>query len=282
MKDIGDIVKKIDGLKPMPMVTRKVMAIAEDPQGSMSDLAEVIMYDQALTANILRLCNSAPFSLPVEVVSVQQAIAYLGMGRIADLVLMSGGTENLTGRQEGYDLEEGELWRYSVSSALIARELAEKKGSKDNHLVFTAALVKDIGKVILNQYVDDSFEKINLLVAKHGFSFREAEKAVIGIDHAELGGRVAERWKFSPKLVNIIRNHHLPDENEEYDFETCIVHLADTICMMMGIGVGSDGLSYRFHQEAVDRLGFSERDFQDIIAGYGEKLQQVEGLMNGA
>jgi putative nucleotidyltransferase with HDIG domain len=280
MKDVEKIIKGIGKLKPIPQVANKVMAIAQDPKSSLSQLAEIIMYDQVLTANLLRTCNSTYFGLPRKVDSVQQAIVYMGMDQVVDLVLMSGGAENMKKGQKGYDLDAGDLWRYSVSSALIARELSERRGSSNNHLIFTAALLKDIGKVVLNQYVADSLEKIKFLVSKHGFSFREAEKAAIGIDHAELGGMVAEKWGFSAKMVETIRNHHLSEDASEYAFETSIVYLADTLCMMMGIGVGCDGLSYRFRRDVVDQLGFSERDFQAIMAGFGEKLHQVEELVN--
>ena len=282
MKDIKAIIQKIDHLKPMPQVAQKVMSVAQDANSSMSDLSEIIIYDQALTANLLRVCNSALFGLPKEVESVQQAIVYLGMDQVVDLVLMNGGAANLKGKQDGYDLAEGDLWKYSVSSALIARELAERGNMENSHLIFTAALVKDIGKVVLNQYVADSYEKINLLVSKHEFSFKEAEKAVIGIDHAELGSMVAKKWHFSKKMADIIRLHHSPGESEDSLLETSIVHLADTLCMMMGIGVGSDGLSYRFDNDVAERLHFSERDLQEAIAGFGEKLQKVEELIHAA
>ncbi|MEW6667452.1 MAG: HDOD domain-containing protein [Thermodesulfobacteriota bacterium] len=282
MRDVEKIIRDINHLKPMPQVANKVMAIARNPKSSMNQLAEVITYDHVLTANLLKTCNSSYFGLPRKVDSVQQAIAYLGMNQVVDLVLLNGGAENLRKRQDGYDLDEGDLWRYSVSSALIARELAAKKGLGDNNLLFTAALLKDIGKVVLNQYVADSFQKISLLVSQHEFSFREAEKAVIGIDHAELGGKVAEKWGFSPQMVDLIRNHHLPEETARYSTEAHIVYLADMLCMMMGIGVGSDGLAYRFRRDVVEGLGFSDRDFQDVMAGFGDKLRQVEELVNTA
>ena len=280
MNDIKSIVKKIDGLKPIPQVASKVMSIAEDPESSMHDLSDVIVYDTAVTTNLLKVANSAYFGLSEKVDSVHQAIVLIGMDQVANLVLLSAGSENLKGSQEGYDLEAGDLWKYSVSSALIARELAEKKGAKETQLIFTAALIKDIGKVILNQYVKDSFDNINTLVTEQNFTFREAEKEVIGIDHAELGGMVAENWKFSPMMIEIIRNHHLPQESSISEFESSIVYMADTICMMMGIGGGSDGLAYRFHRKVVERLGLTEKDFQHIIAGFGEKLPQVEAMMN--
>jgi len=280
MKDIKSIIKKIDSLKPIPQVVIKIMSIAQNPESSMSDLSKVIIYDTALTANLLKVANSAYFSLPEKVDSVHQAIVFMGMRQVIDLVLLAASAENLQAAQKGYDLKAGELWKYSLSSALIAKELAEKKKIKETHLIFTAALLKDIGKVILNQYVRDSYKKINTLVTEQGLTFREAEKEVIGIDHAELGGIVAETWKLSPKMVEIIRNHHLPHESSISEFESSIVYLADTLCMMIGIGVGSDGLAYRSHQEIAECLELTEKDLQEIMAGFGEKIQEVEALVN--
>lgn len=279
MNDLKSILKKIDSLKPVSQVVNKVMSVAKDSNSSMTDLSKIIVYDAALTANILKVANSAYFGMSGKVDSVHQAIIYMGMNQVADIVMLVSGSEDLKRAQEGYGLGEGELWKYSVSSALISRELAENKKAKETNLIFTAALLKDVGKVILNQYVRDSYDKINTLVTEQGFTFIEAEKAVIGIDHAELGAMVAETWKFSPKMVEIIRNHHYPDESLGSYFETCIVCLADTLCMMMGIGVGSDSQAYRFHQKVVKRLELTERDFQEIIAKFAEKLQHVKSLI---
>jgi putative nucleotidyltransferase with HDIG domain len=277
-KDIGVIVEKIDSLRPIPQVAHKIMAIARDPQSSMGTISDLIQYDQALTANLLKAVNSAYFGLSKKVDSLHQSVVFLGMDKVVDLVMMEASNANFRKGQEGYDLDSGELWRYSVSSALIARDLAEAKEIQDIHTVFTAGLLKDIGKVVLSQHVADSFEKINLLVSKHGFSFREAEKAVIGIDHAELGALIAQKWKFSDKMVDIIRNHHVPMDAKS-EVEASLVYLADTLCMMMGVGVGSDGLAYRFHKELLQKQGFSDLDLQMIMAGFGEKISYVEELV---
>ena len=279
MRGIESIIKKIDQLKPVPQIAHKVMSIAENPESSMSDLSKIIIYDTAVTTNVLKAANSAYFGLPDQVNSVHQAIVYMGMEQVVDLILMSIGSENLKEPQEGYDLDTGDLWKYSVSSALIAEEIAKQIGAKDIHLIFTAALLKDIGKVILSQYVKDSFEEIDKSVKQRDYSFIKAEKEVIGIDHAELGGMVAEKWNFSPKMVEIIQNHHLPQKSSMSEIETAIVYMADMICMMMGIGVGSDGLAYRFHQGVVSRLNLTERDFQEIIAQFADKMEQVESMV---
>jgi len=279
MSEINRILKKIDQLKPMPQVAHKIMAIVQDPESAMSELSDVIVYDASVTANLLKVTNSAYFGLSKKIESVHQAIVFLGMEQVVDIAFMASSAENLVKAQNGYDLDKGELWKYSVSSALIARELAEVKEAENAHLIFTAALLKDIGKVILNQYVADSFEDINRLVLEEDYTFREAEKEVIGIDHAELGGVVADKWKFSPEMIEIIRNHHVPQKSTTTEFETAVVYMADTLCMMMGLGVGSDGLSYRFHQETVDRLKLGEKEIQQIIVNFGDKIGEVEELM---
>jgi len=273
------MVKGIKTLKPMPQVATQIMKIAEDPKSSMADAADLVIYDPSLTANVLKLCNSAYFGLSRKVDSVKDAISLLGMDKVVDLVLLKGSADNLKKGQDGYGLNEGELWRHAVSSAIIAKELAEKKKSENKQLIFTAALLKDIGKVILDRYVGDSFKKINDLVQSEEYSFGEAEKKVIGINHAELGGIVAKMWEFSPKMISMITNHHMVDKSVRDDPDISIIYLADTVCMMMGIGGGSDGLAYRFHRDVLDKMEINQMDLQIIIAGFGENMQKVEDLI---
>ena len=279
MIDIKELTKKIDQLEPISQISQKVLSIVEDPESSASELSEIITYDQAITANLLRMCNSSYFGLSRQIDSVHHAIVFLGMDQVVKIVLMGCAAKNLKQKQAGYDLQENELWRHSVASALIARELAEIKGLKQNHLIFTAALLKDIGKLVLSQYVADSFNEINGLIAKQSLSFAEAEQKVIGIDHAELGAIIADKWKFNSDIVDIIRNHHHPEKSLKNNFETSIVHLADIICMMVGVGLGADGLAYRFDNSILESLEFTENDIQEIMAGFGEKLEDVEELV---
>jgi putative nucleotidyltransferase with HDIG domain len=279
MMDIRKIVKRIASLKPIPHVVNKIMEINQDPDSSMAQLAEVISFDAMATANLLKAANSAYYGCSKKFDSIRQAIVYLGMEEVVDLVLLTSSAENLKQPQKGYGLTAGDLWRYSVASALLARKLAAAKAMADVHLIFTAALLKDIGKVVLQQYVAEGLERIQTLVAEGNCSFREAEKRVIGIDHAELGGMVARVWQFSPKMVEIIVNHHQPAQACQAREETAIVYAGDLLCMMMGINSGLDGLAYRFDQQAMDSIGMSPADLQTVIADFSGELQKVEELI---
>jgi len=279
--DLDKIIQKIDSLSPVSITGNRLMEIISNPDSSLTDIVDVIKYDQAMTANLLRICNSAYYGLRTKVVSIRQAVAYLGLNTIASAVMMGNFSKNFTAAQGGYDLDEGELWKYSVSSALIAQSLAEKRRLDNIPCLFTSALLKDIGKVILNTHIKDAFEKIVLSVQQDGLTFIEAEKKILGIDHAELGAMVAEKWCFSPEMVSIIRNHHDP----LYilignDPSVPIIYLADTVCMMVGIGGGADGLAYKYYQEVMDRLNFTNVDLQQTIADFWEKSKAVEELVN--
>jgi putative nucleotidyltransferase with HDIG domain len=280
MKDIESIIKGIAGLKPVPQVVHKIMAIARDPDSSMTQLSQVISYDAMATANVLKAANSAYYGSAQKFDAVHQAIVFIGMDEVVDLLLMTCSADDLKRPQQGYGLTAGDLWHYSVASALLARKLAAKKNIPDVHLVFTAALLKDIGKVILEQYVANGYEKIKALVSTGRFSFQEAEKEVLGIDHAELGGLVARVWRFSPMMIDIISNHHSPKQARLADSQAAIVHASDVLCMMMGVNGGLDGLAYRFDSDAIRSLGMTDLDLQTIIAGFTEELQKVEGLIS--
>jgi len=120
------------------------------------------------------------------------------------------------------------------------------------------------------------------LVRNENFCFREAEKKVFGVDHAELGGIIAKKWSFSDKLVFIILNHHLHNKTAHQDMETCIVYLGDTVCMMMGIGVGSDGLAYRFYKEVLNTLDISEMKLQKIMMDFAQNINKLDFLFSCA
>jgi len=277
MYEIEQIISEIDYLNPIAGTTSKILEIAENPESSIYDMVELIKYDQTMTANILKICNSAYFGLPKKIESLDQAVAYLGKNQIAELAFMKSMARNLRNSQKGYCLYEGELWKYSVSSALLAKDLAKRKGiKKQRTLIFTAALLKDIGKVILDRYVAEGFKQIIAKVLVKGCSFTEAEKQVLGIDHTELGGLVAEKWNFSDKMINIIRHHHKPEKEDNNNSETSIVYLADILCMMIGKGCGADGLSYRLYREATDSLHFSENDLMEVMLGFVEEFQKVD------
>jgi len=147
MERIERIIEEISELRPVSEIGNRVTEITSNPNSSLAELVDVIKYDQAITANLLRICNSTYFGLKKKIASIKQAVTYLGLNKVASLVVLGSSADNFKKAQAGYDLNEGELWRYSVSSALIAEDLAEKRRLNNISLIFTSALLKDVGKV---------------------------------------------------------------------------------------------------------------------------------------
>ena len=281
MTNIDDIIHSIDTLTPIPPVAAQIMALAEDENSSMSDIADLVIHDPSITATLLKICNSAYFGLARQIESVRDAITLLGLDQIVELILLNGTADSFKDEPDGYGLGEGELWHHAVLSAHVAKVLAENNGWASNkHLIFTAALLKDIGKIVMGRYVAFSYEKINILVHSKGYSFNEAEKEIIGMNHEELGARIGKKWRFGDKLIYMIRNHHLADETCRNDPETALVYLADIVCMMIGYGTSLDGLAYRFYGEVLDRMSLTEKDLYNVIFDAGEQRQKIEKLLD--
>ncbi|WP_319410054.1 HDOD domain-containing protein [uncultured Desulfosarcina sp.] len=280
MPTIESIIDEIDHLRPVSDIAGKVMTLLDDPDCGMSDLSEIIRHDPALTTNVLKLANSAYFGLPGKIYDAKQAVVYLGMTQVVDLVILVSCSESYNGSHAGYGLSTGELWKSAVSGAILANDLAEIKGLKQTSLLFTGALLRDIGKVVLDQYVKSAIEPIMSRVKSQAMAFTEAERQVLGFDHSQVGAMVAKNWHFPVSLQCILRYYHRPLEAKGCFLEASIVHMADALCRKMEIGLGVDDPSYTEDNRVGRSLGLQVSQIQGIIDGFGRKLDGVNALFS--
>ncbi|MBU0718427.1 MAG: HDOD domain-containing protein, partial [Planctomycetes bacterium] len=253
-----------------------LMTVINDPRSSVDDILEVIKYDQAVTGEVLRLCNSAYFGLSRKVTSLNEATVRLGSAKVLHLVMSVHANSLLAQRQAGYGLEPGMLWRHSVGVAVASAQLAQKLRLANVNLAFTAGLLHDIGKVILNEYVAEGFAEIVRRVSSEGVSFSEAEREVLGCSHVEVGGMIAETWDLPEPIVQAIRYHLEPGQLEPSVPLVDTVHLANCVCLLIGVGLGEDGLHYRADKHAMQRCRLRETDLQELGVQTMIDLRQVE------
>lgn len=273
-----DIISRVGTLPPLPDTAVKLMEVINDPSSSVDEIVEVIRYDQAVTADVLKLCNSAYFGLSRSITSLNEAMLRLGTVKVLQLVMSVHTSSILANEQRGYGLDPGVLWRHSVAVALAASIVAQKINLTNVNLVFTGGLLHDIGKVVLNEYVAEEFGKILGLVKENRLSFVEAEHQVLGYSHQEIGGKIARMWKLPDPIVRCIRYHHDPGDLETPDPLIDAVYLANCVCLMLGIGLGEDGLYYRADDAVLERNHLNERDLEDVGAQTVVDLQRVEEL----
>lgn len=278
MNSIQDIVERVASVQPLPDTALKLMNVMSDPRSTLDDIVDAIKYDQAVTSQVLKLCNSPFFGLSRKVTSLADAMVCLGTVKVLQLVMSVYTNHMMSSEQRGYGLDPGMLWKHSVAVALAASLFAQRLGLPDANLLFTAGLLHDIGKMILNEYVADSFAEIIRRVNTDHMSFAEAEQEILGFSHEEIGGMMAEKWKLPPAIVRCIRFHHVPSRVDPPDSLVDAVYLANCVCLLLGIGLGEDGLCYRADPTVLKRCGLCEKDLERIGAQTVIDLQRVEAL----
>jgi putative nucleotidyltransferase with HDIG domain len=278
---IKRILRSIQHLPAFPLTIQKVADLLRDENFSVQAVTDIIRYDQAITANILRMANSAYFGARHRIGTLKEAVLYLGKENIILAVQISGVSRYYRTSADGYVSQANDLWRHSVSVALMAQILCRRIYQGEQPMLYTGALLHDIGKVVLGEYVRESFDQISSLVSREERSFLEAEERFFGINHAAIGGKVAEQWNFPEEIRIAIAFHHRPDlvGDTEATFPW-IVHLADQICLMTGVGGGQDGLAYRAVSEVADRFQLRDRDIEGCMVELFEDMQEAEDVMS--
>ncbi len=276
MTNITRILDSIDNLKPFPAVVQKAIPMLGEPDIPLQGIIDVIKYDPGITANVLRMCNSAHLGLRQSIRSLNHAMLYLGSQNLLKIIIASGVTEKLAAARPGYCLDPGGLWRHSVSTAIMASVLARELGMKEEATLFTAALLHDIGKLVLDQYVKEDLAKIIDLVKHRGYAFQEAETEVIGMDHATVGSEIAKRWNFPEPIRQAIAYHHMDPSSKDVSDLVMMVHLADLLVLMMGTDLGADGLAYRGYPAVMRHFGLRERHIEKVLAFFWAEVQQAQ------
>jgi len=260
-----EIISKIHAVPGMPVSVVEVLRMLQEPGVPLAELSRAIEYDPGLTSNVLRLANSAYFGHSRSIHSVKEAIVRLGTRNILKLVMTSAVAPVAQYAVKGYDLPPGELWKHSVAVAVGAEKLAAVLGLNPPDYTFTAALLHDIGKIVLGTFVEVDAAPIIDLAFANGVSFEEFERRVLGIDHAEVGSVLLTHWNLPPALVDAVRWHHRPDCTGGDSVVVDLVHVADVLCMMGGIGIGRDGLHYRLSKDVVARFRLKEEMVERIV-----------------
>jgi len=258
-------------------VTR-LMSVIRDPHSSISDIVGVVRYDEVVTSEILKICNSAYFGLSRKIASLNEAMVCLGTAKLLHLVMAVHGKALLGKEQQGYGLSPGFLWQHSVGVALASEIIGGRLKVPNESLLFTMGLLHDIGKLVLAEHVAAEFAEITRLVSEEGHAFNEAERLVLGYDHCEVGTLLAEKWKLPEEIVRAVRWHHAPPSPPNVDPFVDVVYLGNALCMMLGFGIGHDGLSYRAEEEILARNQLTERDLETFGAQVVDDLAQVKEM----
>jgi putative nucleotidyltransferase with HDIG domain len=275
---LDQIVERVGSLPRLPDTVVRLVSVVSDPTSTLPEIVETIQYDPTLTAELLRLCNSAYYGLARQVESLDDAVRMLGTAKIFQLSMAAHTRTMLSGPQKGYGLPAGAMWSHAVATAVAAQLLARRAGLAQPGLLFTAGLLHDVGKMVLNEYVQQEYAEIVRRVTEERLTFSEVEQEVLGCTHADVGARLAEAWNLPDILVDCIRYHHDPDVRAVADARVDVVHLADAVCILFGLGTGDDGLCYRPSAAALGRLGLEQTELEAMGADIIDEVRTVRAL----
>jgi HD-like signal output (HDOD) protein len=259
MKDVDVILNAIDRVRPFPEVVLKAVALLDDPDVPAARVLGIIQYDPVITMRLLQVCNSAVFGMGRRVHSLHQALVLLGNQGMMRMLVTFGALDYL-------------------KDPMTQTLLKEMKKPED-FTVFTGGLLHDIGKILLSEYAGRKYEEIGRLIWEMNHSSLEAEQMVLGIDHARLGGLLGERWNLPDTIVTIIANHHEPVHPDRDSVPVCLVHLANVLCLQLGIGAGDRGLASRTAPDLIRRLEWSPKQMDACVSSFWSDLGKVKALM---
>jgi putative nucleotidyltransferase with HDIG domain len=257
------VLAKLDHLPTLPTVAHKVGELVNDPDSSSRDIAEVMKQDQALSARVLALVNSAYYGVPGGVTDVRRAISYLGFNTVYQLVLTISIFDTLP-KVEGSEFSVQELWKHSLGCAIASESVARRLGHKSPEDLFTAGLLHDIGKVVLAAFFTDALEEVVRGATKDGVTFSEKEREMRLPGHDDIGRRLAERWRLPAALSAGIGYHHALNGSSRITLPKHLhsvadmVALGDTLCRRSGIGNAGDPVVPAPDRDLLERLNLTE------------------------
>lgn len=278
MQELDSYIDRVSHLPPAPKILPQLLALLNRYDIEASHVVDLMMYDPGLTAATLQLCNSAYFS-GAPATDLHEAVSRLGFNRVYRLVAAVSGSQLLSPAQKAYGINEGELWQHSVTSAVAGQLIADKTGD-DRNLVFTCALLHDIGKVVLSRALENIYAKIIEDVEKNQQALIEAEKKLLGVQHAEIGARLLARWKFPANIVSAVCHHHDPAQAGEHQRLTAHVYLGNLVAYFVGHGFGHQAFALRGRAEALEMLGLKADDLAEIMIKTFENSEEVNSLLS--
>jgi putative nucleotidyltransferase with HDIG domain len=264
-------------VRSLPMMSNsalKVLTLLRDHNSDAASFERAIRYDPVLTANILKMANSAYFGFNGKVGSIRQGVVFLGWRRLHQLLVASSVHAIMEQTVAGYDLPKGALWRHSVATAVASEHLMRQSGAPVLEESFTAALLHDIGKLVIADFIVEQLHPIEALILE-GVPCEDAEREVLGIDHAEAGAMVLKTWSFPESLTNAVRWHHAPDESGAPSSVTDLVHVANVLCMKLGIGQSKNYLKYKISEGSFHRLGLEGSAVGELANSIAEEVKSA-------
>jgi HD-like signal output (HDOD) protein len=272
--------EKIENLPTLPIVVQQIQKLIASPNSNMVQIASIIAKDQAITARVIRLINSAFYGMGGKVTSIQQSIVLLGLNTVKNLVLGVSVVkmfEDPAGGTSPFDRQK--FWMHTFACALGAKAIAKKTNMREPEDFFLAGLLHDIGILVLDQFFHRDFIGVMQDAAERKIDYVKAEQDKLGLTHAEIGEYMGRKWKIPEVLVHSIRYHHRPlfaaTELAGSIQVIAAVHVADIMASNRGIDMGYGNGTKPCDEQALKCIGLSMPEIEMIFDDVEKEIKSV-------
>jgi putative nucleotidyltransferase with HDIG domain len=272
-----DFLRKDQQLPSLPQVFMELQQAINAPNTGADDLASIISQDPGLTAFLLRMVNSAFYSLPMQIDTISRAVTVIGVKQLSTMAI---GTSVMNLFKdippEVVDMER--FWMHSITCGLVARRLCIMTGRGQPERAFVAGLLHDIGQLLFFKTMPEKAAVLLAEARRRGELLSKTEVDVLGFDHATLGGMLLRKWNFPYVLVAGVLEHHNPKKSQK-EAEPALVHCAETITT--GLGIGSSGEYYVQppYPEVWAALGLTPGELEDMIHSLEDELEDSFSIL---
>lgn len=275
---LDEVLEEIKSVEPLPQVATRVIQLAAQEDVIPRDLVGVIQTDAGVTAKVLKLCNSAIYGFKREIASLPEAGNLLGVTTLVNLVLTS-----CAGRYfRDYGCADPQatlrLWEHSVACAFAANWVGAREGGVDRNRAYTVGLLENLGKLVLSRFVFDRGEEICRELST-GRRPLQVEREMFGLDHAEVGARLAERWSFPALLVDAIRFHHDPQGAQVDVAMASVGHVAEMFAFKLGYGVSAGEPEYEWRPDALRQCKIAVQELETLQQSLRVELEKARRIL---
>ncbi len=277
---LESLLSRIADVPTLPTSVLRVMQMIEDPFCSSSDLAKVIQADPAMAAKVLKLANSSYYGFRQKIGNIPQAVTLLGFATLKNTLLAAVVFDMFRIAGTGFDLNA--LWKHSVTTATAAKLIAKRVRYPQSEKAFTAALLHDVGKIILARFLPQALSEIVDTVLGEQMAMYDAEKKVLGLSHPALGAWILGRWGLPSPIVEAVEFHHHPTRAQTSFDLAAIVYLANILAHRSGIGSGGDTMMREMDPMILEYFSLTEADMRDLGEGLLFKRLEIESYAASA
>jgi putative nucleotidyltransferase with HDIG domain len=258
-----DLERAMERVRPIPQIALKIIRMIRRQSYDMEDVAEATRSDQIISAKVIRLCNSARFRMKTD--AIDRALVMVGEKRLLQFILTAALDEFFPELETGYSVCKGGLYKHALGTAMTAEGLANFTRLVSPDIAYTAGLLHDIGKVVLDQYIAPAAPLFYRRTQLEGKNLIDVEKETFGLSHDEVGGLLAERWSLPESLADAIRHHHVPESSSVNPMLTDHVYLADLLMSRFAAGQELERIDTKALRPRLERMGIRAEHFPMVV-----------------